>query len=41
MVLVRPDGYIGYRSNDFDPLKLKTYFGRIFHPTPVTVSSPS
>jgi len=40
MVLVRPDGYIGYRSN-FDPLKLKAYFGRIFNPTSVTVSSPS
>jgi len=34
MVLVRPDGYIGYRSNDFDPFKLKAYFGRLFLPTP-------
>jgi hypothetical protein len=39
MVFVRPDGYIGYRSNDFDPLKLKAYFGRIFIPTPVAVAS--
>jgi hypothetical protein len=40
MVLVRPDGYIGYRSNDFDALKLKAYFGRLFNPAPVT-RSPS
>jgi len=34
VVLVRPDGYIGYRSNDFDPLRLKAYLGRLFlrHP---------
>jgi hypothetical protein len=32
IVLVRPDGYIGYRSSDFDPLKLETYLARIFLP---------
>lgn len=30
VVLVRPDGYIGYRSDSFDPVTLRTYFGRVF-----------
>jgi 2-polyprenyl-6-methoxyphenol hydroxylase-like FAD-dependent oxidoreductase len=30
VVLVRPDGYIGYRSDTFDPVTLRAYFGRIF-----------
>jgi hypothetical protein len=29
IVLVRPDGYIGYRST-FDPVTLRAYFGRVF-----------
>jgi 2-polyprenyl-6-methoxyphenol hydroxylase-like FAD-dependent oxidoreductase len=32
IVLVRPDGYIGYRSSDFDPVKLQAYLARIFLP---------
>ncbi|CAN5368846.1 FAD-dependent monooxygenase [soil metagenome] len=28
-VLVRPDGYIGYRSNDFDPKKLQAHLARV------------
>ena len=39
MVLVRPDGYIGYRSDDFDPLKLKAYFGRLFNLAPVSAAA--
>lgn len=40
IVLVRPDGYIGYRSDDFDPLKLRAYLARIFNlaPVPAAVS---
>ena len=34
LVLIRPDGYIGYRSDDLDGAKLHTYLTRIF-------SSPS
>lgn len=30
VVLVRPDGYIGYRSDSFDPVTLRAYFERIF-----------
>ncbi len=30
VVLVRPDGYIGYRSNNFDLENLQTYLARIF-----------
>jgi hypothetical protein len=33
IVLVRPDGYVGYRSDEFDPEKLKAYLGRIFNPS--------
>jgi 2-polyprenyl-6-methoxyphenol hydroxylase-like FAD-dependent oxidoreductase len=32
IVLVRPDGYIGYRSADFDLAKLRAYLARIFLP---------
>ncbi len=34
LILVRPDGYVAYRSNDFAPAKLKAYFTRIFGPRP-------
>ena len=30
VVLVRPDGYVGYRSNNFDLENLQTYLARIF-----------
>ena len=30
VVLVRPDGYIGYRNNNFDLENLQTYLARIF-----------
>jgi len=30
VVLVRPDGYIGYRNNNFDLEKLQTYLARVF-----------
>lgn len=30
VILVRPDGYTGYRSNGFDPVTLQAYFGRVF-----------
>ena len=30
IALVRPDGYVGYRSNNFDLENLKTYLARIF-----------
>jgi 2-polyprenyl-6-methoxyphenol hydroxylase-like FAD-dependent oxidoreductase len=30
MILVRPDGYIAFRSNGFDPDLLRKYFERIF-----------
>ena len=30
VVLVRPDGYIGYRSDEFDLGRLQAYLGRIF-----------
>ena len=30
VVLVRPDGYVGYRSNNFDLENLRTYLARIF-----------
>ena len=30
VVLVRPDGYVGYRNNNFDLEKLQTYLARIF-----------
>lgn len=30
VILVRPDGYIGFRSGDFDPAKLRNYLARIF-----------
>ncbi|HEX3817287.1 MAG TPA: FAD-dependent monooxygenase [Chthoniobacterales bacterium] len=30
MVLVRPDGYIAYRSSDFDPASLRAYLARHF-----------
>lgn len=29
-LLVRPDGYIGYRSDDFDPARLQPYLRRVF-----------
>ncbi len=32
IVLVRPDGYLGYRSGDFDSARLRDYLGRIFNP---------
>lgn len=32
VVLVRPDGYIGYRSDSFDPGRLRAYLGRLFLP---------
>ncbi|MGH7939345.1 MAG: FAD-dependent monooxygenase, partial [Bryobacteraceae bacterium] len=31
MLLVRPDGYIGYRSDDFDQAELQAYLRRLFH----------
>jgi 2-polyprenyl-6-methoxyphenol hydroxylase-like FAD-dependent oxidoreductase len=31
IVLVRPDGYIGYRNSDLDPDKLRAYLDRIFN----------
>jgi 2-polyprenyl-6-methoxyphenol hydroxylase-like FAD-dependent oxidoreductase len=30
MLLVRPDGYVGYRSDDFDLLRLRNYLRRLF-----------
>jgi 2-polyprenyl-6-methoxyphenol hydroxylase-like FAD-dependent oxidoreductase len=39
MVLVRPDGYLAYRSDDFDPLKLRACFGRLFNQAPVSVAA--
>jgi hypothetical protein len=30
LVLVRPDGYIGFRSNNFNLENLQTYLARIF-----------
>lgn len=30
VVLVRPDGYLGYRSDSFDPITLQAYFERVF-----------
>jgi len=30
VILVRPDGYIGYRCDDFDPVKLRPYLERVF-----------
>lgn len=30
VILVRPDGYIGYRSDDFDSVALRSYFSRLF-----------
>jgi hypothetical protein len=30
VALVRPDGYLGYRSDDFDPGKLRDYLIRVF-----------
>ena len=30
VVLVRPDGYVGYRNNNFDLENLRTYLARIF-----------
>ena len=41
MVVVRPDGYIGYRSDDFDPLKLRAYFARLFTLVPASAVLPS
>ncbi|HEX4665372.1 MAG TPA: FAD-dependent monooxygenase [Chthoniobacterales bacterium] len=38
IVVVRPDGYIGYRSPDFDPVKLQAYLVRIFLPAPGSAS---
>ena len=38
IVLVRPDGYIAYRSNDFDPVKLRAYLARIFNPASLPAS---
>ncbi len=35
VVLVRPDGYLGYRNNKFDPVSLENYLARIFLPAPV------
>ena len=29
VVLVRPDGYLGYRSDSFDPITLQAYFERV------------
>ena len=37
VALVRPDGYIAYRSDDFDPVKVKRYLVRIF----TTATHPS
>ncbi|MGI8957592.1 MAG: hypothetical protein ACR2II_11865, partial [Chthoniobacterales bacterium] len=30
VVLVRPDGYLGYRSDEFEPARLRAYLERIF-----------
>ena len=30
IVLVRPDGYVAYRSDDLDPQKLRAYLRRMF-----------
>ncbi|MEO5717568.1 MAG: hypothetical protein ABIR29_03240, partial [Chthoniobacterales bacterium] len=30
VVLVRPDGYLGYRNDSFDPVPLLAYLGRVF-----------
>jgi 2-polyprenyl-6-methoxyphenol hydroxylase-like FAD-dependent oxidoreductase len=30
VALVRPDGYLGYRSKDFEPPRLRAYFARLF-----------
>ena len=32
IVLVRPDGYVAYRSNDFDSVRLRAYLARVFGP---------
>ena len=39
IVLVRPDGYIGYRSDDFDPLKLRAYLARILNLAPAPAAA--
>ena len=34
VVLVRPDGYVGYRDNDFDSTRLRACLGRTFISSP-------
>ncbi len=34
LVLVRPDGYVGYRDNDFDSTRLRACLGRTFISSP-------
>ena len=39
IVLVRPDGYLAYRSDDFDPVKVRSYLGRIFKLAPIAAAA--
>jgi len=34
VVLVRPDSYLGYRNDNFDPVSLRSYLARIFLSAP-------
>ncbi|HEY1582995.1 MAG TPA: FAD-dependent monooxygenase [Chthoniobacterales bacterium] len=36
VLLVRPDGYIAYRSDTFDPIRLQNYLGRVFGAMPAS-----